>query len=180
MSLPNHPALQQLRDLDRSLPGFHDQFSNVLCGEEYQRCVYGENYQQRVLSLHGDDLTWLLDRLDEARGALPFRGPSLPPPLTPRRLLIVSTLLAPLSGSVYVNSKKHAVQVGDSQRHTYFRLPFSRLIPTHLQQVALLTCIRGPSTVRRFVSNVCGCILSIHNRPLKCVLMPSLPPVHHF
>jgi len=72
---PNHPALQRLHHLDRSLPGFHDQLHDVLYGEEYQRCVYGENYQQRVVNPQGDDLAWLVDHLDKARTALPFRHP---------------------------------------------------------------------------------------------------------
>ena len=51
-------VLQQLRHLDRSSPGFHDQLSNVL---------YGEEYKQSVKSLQGNDLVWLVDYLDEVR-----------------------------------------------------------------------------------------------------------------
>ena len=58
MQSPSHPVLQKLCDLDRSPPGFHDQLSNVLYGEEYVRCVTG---------LQGDDLRWLIDFLDEVR-----------------------------------------------------------------------------------------------------------------
>ena len=76
MSLPNHPALQRLRRLDGSLPGFSDRLSDFLYGEEYQRCVYGEDYQQRVLNLQDDDLAWLVDHIDNARAALPFLSTS--------------------------------------------------------------------------------------------------------
>jgi len=61
---PDPPVLQQLRRLDRSSSGFHDQLSNVLCGVEYKQCVP---------SLRRDDLVWLADYLDKVRhhGALP-------------------------------------------------------------------------------------------------------------
>jgi len=73
MSSPNHPVLQRLDRLDRSSQEFHDQLTDILYGEEYQQCVYGGNYddQQRVLTLQGDDLTWLVGYLDKARTALP-------------------------------------------------------------------------------------------------------------
>ena len=58
MQSPSHPVLQKLCDLDRSPPGFHDQLSNVLYGEEYVGCVTG---------IQGDDLKWLVDFLDEVR-----------------------------------------------------------------------------------------------------------------
>jgi len=50
--------LGQLRRLERSSPGFHDQFSHVL---------YGEEYKKWVSSLGGDDLVWLVDYLDKVR-----------------------------------------------------------------------------------------------------------------
>ena len=56
MSSP--PTLQQLDHLDRSSPDFHDQLSNVLYGEEYQRCAP---------NLQGDGLVWLVDYLDKVR-----------------------------------------------------------------------------------------------------------------
>ena len=64
MSSPNPPALQQLRRLDKSSSEFHDQLSNVLYGEEYQQCVP---------NIQGDDLVWLVDYLDKVRrrAALP-------------------------------------------------------------------------------------------------------------
>ena len=46
--------LQQLHDLDRSSPQFHDQLSNLLRGEEYRSS----------LNLQGDDLAWLVEYLD--------------------------------------------------------------------------------------------------------------------
>jgi len=51
-------ALQGLRHLNRSSPDFHDKLSNVLYGEEYQRCVQ---------NLQADDLVWLVDYLDKVR-----------------------------------------------------------------------------------------------------------------
>ena len=62
MSLPNSPALEQLRRLDRSSSEFHDQLCNVFYGEEYQKCVP---------NLEGDDLVWLVDYLDGVRALLP-------------------------------------------------------------------------------------------------------------
>ena len=56
MSPPSHPVLQQLHHLDRSSPDLNDQLSNVLYGEEYQKCVP---------NLQGEDLVWLVDYLDE-------------------------------------------------------------------------------------------------------------------
>lgn len=145
MSSPNHPTLQQLRDLDRSLPGFHDRLNDFLHKEVYQRWVYGENYQQRVVNLQGDDLAWLVDYLDKARSVLPF--PSLDS--LPRRLStsMVSNLLVLPSGSIYVSSKRYVEQVGYSHRRTRFHLPFSRLVPNRSPQVALATCMREPSMV---------------------------------
>ena len=58
MSSPSPPALQQLRHLNRSSSGFHDQLSKVL---------YGERYKQCVPDLQGDDLLWLVDYLDKVR-----------------------------------------------------------------------------------------------------------------
>jgi len=58
MSLPTLPVLQRLQNLDRSSPEFHDQLSNVLYGEEYDRCVP---------NLQDNDTMWLVDYLDEAR-----------------------------------------------------------------------------------------------------------------
>jgi len=56
MSSPRPQAFQGLRRLSWSSPNFHDQLSNVLCGEEYQRCVQ---------NLQGDDSVWLVDYLDK-------------------------------------------------------------------------------------------------------------------
>ena len=58
MSSTSLPALQQLRSLDRSSPGFHDQVCSVLYEEEYQKCM---------LDLQGDDSAWLVEYLNEVR-----------------------------------------------------------------------------------------------------------------
>lgn len=63
MPLPSSPALQQLRRLDRSSSDFHDQLSNVLYGEEYQQCVR---------NLQGDESVWLVDYLDKVCCRAPF------------------------------------------------------------------------------------------------------------
>ena len=65
MSSPNPSALQQLQNLDRSSPNFHDQLSKVLSGEEYERSAP---------NLEGDNLMSLVDCLDKVRccSALPY------------------------------------------------------------------------------------------------------------
>ena len=56
LSTPNLTTLQRLRNLDRSLPEFHDQLSNVLCGKAHK---------ESVPNLQGDDLVLLVDYLDK-------------------------------------------------------------------------------------------------------------------
>ena len=51
-------ALQQLYHLNRSSSKFHDQLSNVLNGEAYQRTVP---------NLNGNELVSLIDYLDKVR-----------------------------------------------------------------------------------------------------------------
>lgn len=63
----SRPVLEQLRYIDRSSSGFHDQLTKVL---------YGEKYQQYVPNLQGDDLVWLIDYLDEVRSTLPVPLPA--------------------------------------------------------------------------------------------------------
>ena len=58
MSSPSSPALQRLRRLNKSSPGFHDQLYNVLDGKEYVQCVQ---------DLQLDDVVWLVDYLDTVR-----------------------------------------------------------------------------------------------------------------
>ena len=71
MSSPRPPALQQLHRLDRSSSGFHDQLSNVLYAEEYQKCAP---------NLQGDDSVWLIDYLDKVRCRTTIpRSPPRPP-----------------------------------------------------------------------------------------------------
>ena len=53
MVTPN--PLQQLYKLDRSSPKFHNQLSDLLCGEEYR---------DSVLNLQSDDLALLVEYLD--------------------------------------------------------------------------------------------------------------------
>ena len=71
MSPPSPPVLQQLHRLDQSLPGFHDELSNILDGKGYQRCV--SNLQDH------DSLMQLVDHLDKVHRliALP-RSPLKP------------------------------------------------------------------------------------------------------
>ena len=68
MSSPTSSALQQLYRLNRSSSEFHDQVSNILYGEEYQRCVQ---------DLQGDDLEWVVDYLDKVRRRVAL--PRFPP-----------------------------------------------------------------------------------------------------
>ena len=70
MSPPNSPVLQQLHNLNRSSPDFNDQLSNVLYGEEYQECVP---------NLQGEDLVWLVDYLDEVCRRISPSHPLLKP-----------------------------------------------------------------------------------------------------
>jgi len=58
VSSPSPSALQQLHRLDGAVSGFRDQLNNILCGEEYQRCV---------TNLQGEDSAWLVDYLDKVR-----------------------------------------------------------------------------------------------------------------
>ena len=79
MSSPNTPALQELHRLKGSSPNIHNQLSDVLYGEEYQQCVP---------ILQGDDLVWLVDYLDKVCHHIAI--PTLC--LSQRRLSIVSIL----------------------------------------------------------------------------------------
>ena len=58
MPSPRSLALLQLRHLDSASPDFHGQLYNVL---------YGEEYNQYVPILQGDDLVWLAEYLDKVR-----------------------------------------------------------------------------------------------------------------
>jgi len=71
MSSSGPPALQQqIHRLNRSSPGFHDQLSEVLYGEEYRHCVP---------DLRGDDLVWLIDYLDKVYRHVTFPCSTLKP-----------------------------------------------------------------------------------------------------
>ena len=103
---PNHPLLQELYDLDRSLPGFDDHLSNVLYREEYKRCE---------TDLEGDSLRWLVDYLDRVRPHVVQFGPRS----SQRRLLMISPLSAPLSQTACVRSQVYAEPERSSLCHTY-------------------------------------------------------------
>ena len=86
--------IQQLRPLDMSSPGFPDQLSNILYGQEYAR---------HVEDLQSDDLVSLVDYLDKARYRLAFACLCL----DHHRLSMSSSLPPPPSGNVYANSEAY-------------------------------------------------------------------------
>ena len=59
-SLPD--PLQQLRDLDRTSPHFYGQLSDFLRGDEYQNAVP---------NLQGEDLAWIVEYLDSVLAGIP-------------------------------------------------------------------------------------------------------------
>ena len=63
MSSPSSPVLQQLYHLTGSSSVLHDQLKIVL---------YGEEYQQSVQNLQGDDLMRLVNYLDNVRRRIAF------------------------------------------------------------------------------------------------------------
>ena len=69
--MPSRNPLKQLCHLDRSSPDFHDQVSNILQGEEYN---------QWVPNIQGDDLVGIVNYLDKVRGHVsPSHSPLKPP-----------------------------------------------------------------------------------------------------
>ena len=88
--------MQQFRPLDMSSPGFHDQLSNILYGEEYER---------HMADLKNDDLVSLVNYLDKVRCCVAL-SPRFR--LSQHRLSTFSTLPALVSGNVYANSDTHA------------------------------------------------------------------------
>lgn len=56
--MPSLNPLQQLRDLDRSAPGFPNQLTDILCKE---------GWADRAQGLPGDDLEELVEYLDSVR-----------------------------------------------------------------------------------------------------------------
>ena len=50
--------LQKLYQLDRSSSRFHDQFADIL---------YGEDFRQHVSNIQSDGPVWLVDYLDKVR-----------------------------------------------------------------------------------------------------------------
>ena len=87
MPPPGPPALQLLHQLDSSSSQFPDELCNILYGEEYLKCVYGEERREerRKPILQDDDLMWLVDYLDTVRRHIPL--PHFP--LTPAQTLSV-------------------------------------------------------------------------------------------
>ena len=59
-SLPD--PLQQLHNLDRASPHFYEQLSDFLRGDEYQNAVP---------NLQGEDLAWLVEYLDSVLVGIP-------------------------------------------------------------------------------------------------------------
>ena len=156
--------MQQLRPLDMSSPGFHDQLSNILYGEEYKR---------RVGDLQGDDLVSLVDYLDKARYRLAF--PCLC--LDHHRLSMLSTLPALLSGNVYANSEAYVAPRLYYRPPTSSRPQSSTSIASLSPQEARGTSSKGPSTDQRFASNVLGYTPGTALvKPQKCTIDAITPP----
>ena len=157
--------MQQLRPLDMSSPGFRDQLSNILYGEEYKR---------RVGDLQSDDLVSLVDYLDKARYRLAFACICL----DHHRLLMPSTLPAPLSGNVYANSEAYVAPRLYYRPRTSFRPQSSTSIASLLPRGAPGTSSKGPSTDQRCASNVLG--YTPRTGPIKrqkCTIHPITPPI---
>ena len=56
MAAPSSPALEKFQNLHASSSELQDQLNDLLRGEDYQECVP---------NLEGDDLVWLVEYLDE-------------------------------------------------------------------------------------------------------------------
>ena len=156
--------MQQFRPLNMSSPGFHDQLSNILYGEEYKRCV-GD--------LQGDDLVSLVDYLDKARYRLAF--PCLC--LDHHRLSMLSTLPAPLSGNVYASSEAYVAPRLYYRHRTSFRPQSSTpAIVSLLSREAPGTSSKGPSTDQTCASNVLGYTpRTALVKPQKCTIDAITP-----
>ena len=163
--MSSRSPLRQLRRLDKSSSNFHDRVSNVL---------YGEEYKQWVPTIEGNDLVGLVDYLDTVRCLASF----LPLPLprsSHRRLSIVSTLLVPLSGSVFVNSDMYAAIERYCHLPIHYRLKISPSAVSLSPRGVLVMCTKGGSTIRRFASNGLG------STPRKALGKPqryTLTPLH--
>lgn len=132
MSSPNLPTLQRLYHLDRSSSGFHDELSNLLYGEEYQQCVP---------ILQGDDLVWLVDYLDKVRSCVPLTFPALHS--HQRRSSTLSAPPAQPSEGACANSGTYVAPEASSQRLTRFRLTLSTSVPTHSRGEVMVMCMMG-------------------------------------
>jgi len=92
--------VRQLRLLDKSSPGFYDQLTAVLHGDEDQ---------QRAPTLQGDDLVWLVDYLDKVCYHVGFPDPPHP---RRRRLSMISISLIALSWGACANSERYVALGG--------------------------------------------------------------------
>ena len=100
--------------------------------------------------------------------------------LTQHRFSLISILQVSLQGSAYGNSEAYAVPGKYSQHRTRSRLTSSVLTPTRSPLGVIATYTRGPSMVRKFVSNVCECLFGIvHKLLLKCIFNAVVFPVPH-
>jgi len=61
--MPSLTPLQQLRCLDKLSPQFPDRLTSLLCEQEYV---------DHVTSLQDEDLSWLIEYLDDVRPRVAF------------------------------------------------------------------------------------------------------------
>jgi len=144
--MPSPSPLEQLRRLDRSSSKFHDLVCNIL---------YGREYLQWVPTIEGKDLVGLVDYLDTVHRLASF----LPLPFSRsnhRRLSIVSTLLVPLSGGVFVNSGTYAATERYYHLRTHYRLKISPSVVSLSPRGVPAMCTKGGLMVRKFASNGLG------------------------
>ena len=156
--------MQQFRPLDMSSPGFPDQISNILSGDEYTR---------RVGELENDDLVSLVDYLDKARYPPVF----LCLCLDRHRLSMFSSLPPPLSENVYTNSEAYVAPRCYYRPRTSFCPQFSMSVINLSPREVPVKFTKEPSTAQGFVSNVLGYTprTGLIKRQ-ECISMPSLPP----
>jgi len=143
-SMSSHNPLSQLLRLDSTSSEFNEQVTDILYGEEYVRWMP---------NLQGDDLMGLVDYLDEVR----LRFSLVRPPSTYSRLSILSTLQAPLSGSVYANSDASAAPKRYCQHHMHFHLNFCMSVVILSPREAPAMYMKGPLALQKFASSVLGC-----------------------
>ena len=168
MRPPSHPALQQLHRLDGSSSEFHNQLSSILYGEEYQQCLS---------NLQGDDPGWLVGYLNTVRRHVALPHSRL---CYWRSLAVLMIPPVLLSGSVYANSVTYARPGRCFQPRTLFLWTFSTLIPNRSPQEVMVTYTGGPSMVKQSASNVCAYIpVIIQGGQPKYSIDDIAFPVHH-